>query len=373
MSAPATTMSPSPGTQPATTNALPSASADLSGFQWYEAWRVHDMEGMETRSLLFGSLDGTLGGELPLGSIFVGDRRGGSEPFAWIDPQADGVFDGQALVWGRDGALGRIEVVDLASGSVRTIVDTQDVVHVATADSSLANVYFLTADESTGEPSGLWLLRLSEGAEPIRLPYEFADEPVHSFAMYRMVANGDGSLLAVQFDGREVTVVDVANGTSYQVDPGGPFIGFAADHPIGFGGQSAAGYSLIALGPPGSTGQRQLLTGVSSAQVARTGQDGLVAAMTTAGNTYEIHAIVVATGAVRSVYGGDAGSNPLLANIDPKLIGYESPPDTVLLGEHFNRFIGTALPGRELPESAFPLLLNLRSGEAIRLGPFDGD
>jgi hypothetical protein len=37
----------------------------------------------------------------------------------------------------------------------------------------------------------------------------------------------------------------------------------------------------------------------------------------------------------------------------------------------FTRFIGEPTPGRELPLSANPLLLNLETGETTTLGPWE--
>jgi len=77
------------------------------------------------------------------------------------------------------------------------------------------------------------------------------------------------------------------------------------------------------------------------------------------------------SGEVSRAHGGDAGTNPLLAHRGRTFLGYEAPPYTVLLGESFSRFIGEAMPGRELPKSAYPLLLNLETGETTTLGPWE--
>lgn len=351
---------------------MPSEPADLSSLRWYEVRRVHDLNGMETRTLLFGSLGGIDAGELPLGSISFDERKGGAEPFAWIDPQADGVFAGKALVWGRGGDLARLEAIDLLSGDARTLVDAQDVIQVATADLSLTQVFFITAEE-TGQPTGLWVDDVSDESAPRPLRYDFGTEPVHNFSRFRLVSNADGSLLAVQREEGPVTVVDVSTGGSEDVNAGGPLVGFADDYLVSFGAQSPDGtYPVVAFDLTDFNGF-VAFRGAAAAQVAGGGRAAVIAVMTVDANAnaYEIYSVSLDSGDASRAYRGDAGTNPLLARRDRTFVGYEAPADAVLLVESFARFIGDPPPGRELPPSAYPLLLNLKTGETTPLGPWE--
>jgi hypothetical protein len=333
---------------------------------------MHDLNGIETRTLLFGSLGGKDAGELPIGSISFDERQGGAEPFAWIDPQADGVFAGQALVWGRGGELARLEAIDLLSGEARTIVDAQDIIHVATADLALAKVFFITA-KGTGEPTGLWVDRVGDEDEPQRLDYDFGTEPIHNFSRFRLAANADGSLLAVQREDGTVTLVEIATGGAEDVNPGGPLLGFTDDHLVSLGAQSPDGtYPVVAFDVAALEGFT-VFRGTVAAQVVGGGQASDIAVMTfdADANAYDIYAVSLDSGDSAPVFRGDAGTNPFLARRDRTFVGYEAPPGTVLLVESFTRFIGEPPPGRELPESANPLLLNLKTGETRTLGPWE--
>jgi hypothetical protein len=369
-----------PGSSTSPTSAMPSSSpssvpsepADLSSLRWYEVRRVHDLNGMETRTLLFGTLGGRDAGELPLGSISFDERQGGAEPFAWIDPQADGVFAGKALVWGRDGDLARLEAIDLLNGDARPLVEAQDVIHVATADVSLTKVFFITAEE-TGQPTGLWVDDVSDedGPEPLR--YDFGAEPIHNFSRFRLAANTDGSLLAVQQGDGKVTLVDVATGGGEEVSPGGPLLGFTDDYLVSLGAQSPDGtYPVVAFDVAALEGFTAF-RGSVAAQVVGGGRASEVVVMTfdATANAYDIHSVSLHSGDNAPVYRGDAGTNPFLARRDRTFVGYEAPPGTVLLVESFTRFIGEPPPGRELPQSAYPLLLNLKTGETTTLGPWE--
>jgi hypothetical protein len=339
--------------------------------RWYEVRRVHDLNGMETRSLLFGSLAGEFGGELPIGSISFEGRKGGAEPFAWIDPQADGVFAGQALVWGRDGALGRLEAIDLTSGDASTLIERQDVIHVATADAAMEKVFYITAEE-TGVPTGMWVDDVSNEEGPEPLSYDFGSATIHNFSRYRLAANPVGSLLAVQREDGPVTVIDLATGNSEDVSAGGPLIGFNDDYLVSFGMQAADGtYPVVAFEVETLEGFTAVRSAVA-ALVVRGGDASDLAVMTldSSSNTYEINAVSLDSGRASLAFRGDAGVNPLLARRDRTSLGYEAPHDAVVLVESFARFIGLPPPERELPPSAYPLLLDLATGETITLGPW---
>jgi hypothetical protein len=332
---------------------------------------MHDLNGIEERTLLFGSLGGLDTGELPLGSISFDERQGGAEPFAWIDPQAGGVFAGQALVWGRDGNLGMLEVIDLLGGATRPLVESEEIIHVATADVALTKVFFITAEE-TGEPTGLWVDAVDDEDGPDRIPFEFGAEPIHNFSRFRLVANADGSLLAVQREHGIATLVDVATGGSDEVTPGGPLMGFSDDHLVSLGAQSPDGtYPVVAFDVADLEGFT-VFRGTVAAQVVPGGGPPDVAVMTlnATANTYDIHSVTLDSGDAASVYRGDAATNPFLARRDRTFVGYEAPPGTVLLVESFTRFIGEPPAGRELPLSANPLLLDLTTGETTTLGPW---
>lgn len=332
---------------------------------------MHDLEGLEERSLLFGSLGGTASGELPLGSIHFEERQGGAEPFAWIDPQADGIFDGKALVWGRNGDLGTLESVDLLSGEIRSVVETGHIIHLATADASLTRIFFITAEES-GEPTGLWVDDLGDEDGPEPIPYDFGEEPIHNFLRFRLVASGDGSLLAVQRGEGEVTLVEVATGSSEVLSPGGPLVGFTDDHLVSLGAQSDGTSPVVAFDLADLEGST-VFYGAMAAQVVGDGRPPDLAVMTVdvSAHTYDIHAVMIDSGDRAPVYRGDAPTSPFLARRGSTFVGYEAPPGTVLLVESFTRFIGEPAPGRELPSSANPLLLDLRTGETTILGPWD--
>jgi hypothetical protein len=248
----------------------------------------------------------------------------------------------------------------------------QDVVHVATADVSLTKVFFITAEE-TGLPTGLWVDNVRDQDGPDLLPYDFGAEPIHNFSRFRLAANANGSLLAVQRGDGKVTVVDIATGGAEDVSPGGPLLGFTDDHLVSLGAQSPDGtYPVVAFNVDALEGFTAF-RGTVAAQVVGGGRASDIAVMTfdATANAYDIYSVSLDSGVAAPVYRGDAGTNPFLARRDRTFVGYEAPPDTVLLVESFARFIGEPPPGRELPESANPLLVNLRTGETTILGPWE--
>lgn len=354
----------SPGVSPS-----PSGQGSLSELYWYESLAMHDLEGMEHRSLLYGSLDGKFGGELPIGSISMVQRDGGAQPFEWIDPQVSGVFDGHALLWGRDGALGRIEAIDLETGTLEELIETSDVIHVATADAMLTTVYYVSVDAESYQPTGLWMLEVGGSGQPTRLATTLDDQPVHNFSRYRLAASADGAWVALQREETPPIVLDRNGGEAMEVDLGGPLVGFTERYLVGFGTQNGDGtYPVVAVDL--ASFQSILLTRTAvSAQVAK-GQADAVATMQVRDNQFTIASIALPRPESTAVYSGDAGVNPLLARLDRSSIGYEVPPGTVLLVESFSRFIGKPPAERQLPIDAYPVLLDLDTGEYAHVGPF---
>lgn len=355
--------SDSPGVSPS-----PSRQANLSELYWYESVAIHDLEGVEHRSLLYGSLDGRFGGELPLGSISTDQRDGGAQPIEWIDPQASGVFDGHALLWGRDDALGRIEAIDLATGTLEEVIEVSDVIHVATADAMLTTVYYVSVDAESYQPTGLWMHEVGGSSQPRRLPATLDDQPVHNFSRYRLAASADGAWVALQREESPPIVID-REGEAVEVDLGGPLIGFTESYLVGFGTQNGDGtYPVVAVDL--ASFQSVLMARAAvSAQVVE-GRADAVATMQVRDNQFMIASIAVPRPESAAVYAGDVGVNPLLARLDRSAIGYEAPPGTVLLVESFSRFIGEPPAERQLPIDAYPVLLDLGTGEYAHLGPF---
>src|SRR5919106_6293954 len=72
-----TAPTPTPAGTAASTSPAPLVLADAG---WYEVDRVGDLEGNESRTLLVGSLGGTLVDRVPLAAQGPADRRDGLEP-----------------------------------------------------------------------------------------------------------------------------------------------------------------------------------------------------------------------------------------------------------------------------------------------------
>lgn len=338
-----------------------------------------DLEGNETRTLLVGSLGGTVVGQIPLGSQAPADRRDGREAWAWTDPQADGIFDGRVLVWGRDGDPTSIEAVDVGDGSIAPIVEAPgDTVHVATGNSALSHVFFVTVDAASNQPTGLWVARPGRAAAPRQLPYRFAPEPVTNVFGYRLVANSDASRLAVQA-GVEgpVTLIDVEGDLSFDVMPGGPMVGFADRDLIALGPRSGTGTGprAVLAYDGGTLRERQIAEAVSAAQAVSGTTGDFVAVMVSdpsGSSAFEIHAILVGEGNGRVAYTNEALTPAQgLARRDLDFLGAELPPDWIILVDSFFGFIeGPGASPKPVSESDYPTLLNLRTSETLRVGPF---
>jgi hypothetical protein len=343
---------------------------------WYEVDRVGDLQGNLTRTLLVGSLAGTLRARVLLGSQVPDERRGGREPFAWTDPQADGVFAGRVLVWGREGDPTAIEAVSLADGSIETLtVAPEATVHVATADATLLRLFFITVDEASNRPTGLWISGLAGGQQTVRLTYRFAAEPITNLFTYRLVAQPDGSRLAIQPANGPVTVIDVERGESVQLEPGGPMIGFADGQLIAFGARSSSGLEPVIAMDPLTGRRRQISDEATSAQVVPGSAGDLVAVMhqdPADPIRFEIEAIRVSSGEARVAYVHESADvSAGLPRREQTFLGAELAPDWVLLSDSFFPFIhASGASPRPLPEASYPMLLNLRTSEALRIGPF---
>lgn len=371
---------PSPSQEhPATSAPSPALDPDfeLADFGWYHVDRVTVPGGNETRTLFVGSLDGLLVAQVPLGTLEAAAREGRDEAFQWLDPQADGVFGAKVVVWGRQGASAAVEAVSIESGATEPLVTrAEGTVHVATADSGLRRVFFVTIDEATGLPTGLWVDDVDDEAGPSQLDYQFSDQAVTRQFQYRLVANGDGTIIAVQPDqGGTVTLIPVAGGRSREASPGGPMLGFSDDELIAYGPASDTERpSVVAYSV--ATGTRRVLADeVDAARVVEGTEGPLLAVMRidpAEPRRFDIVAIDLRTGESQLAYQQNPSElGPLLASLDRTFLGAEVPPDWVLLADSFFPYLeGPGLPLRDPPRSTYPMLLNLRTEEAIRLGPF---
>jgi len=360
------------GPRPSSPSPSPTA-ADPTALHWYEVRRVHDLEGNETRALLVGSMDGRLYGDIALGSLDAAESEGGLETFAWTDPQTAGIFGDSILIWGRDGQHSVIETVDVNDASIATTVVADGVVQAATADASLSMVFFITVDDSSNQPTGLWLDSLVDGAGPRRIDYDFADRQLSRTFMYELLAAADGSQIAVRAGGGIVTVIDVASGEASEVDPRGPLIGFSEGLLIAFGQSGAIGSPVLAI--DAETGEaRELVGEASAAQVVPGLEGGLVAAMQIdprEGRHWQISVIPLLGGETWVAFTQDpAVLGAQLPRRDVLFHGVQLPPEWILLVDSFSRFITGRGEQPVPPESAFPRLLNLRTGEVVQIGPF---
>ena len=344
---------------------------------WYEVDRVGDLQGNETRTLLVGSLGGTVIGRIPLGSQAPADRRDGREAWAWTDPQADGIFSGQVLVWGRDGDPTTIEAVDVADGSIAPVVEAPaDTVHVATASSSMSHVFFVTVDAALNRPTGLWVVRVGESEAPRQLRYRFAPDPVTNLFGYRLIAKSDGSQVAIQAGPEGPgTLVDVEGDVSFEVLPGGPIVGFADNDLIALGPRSETGSRPVLAFDNANLGAREIARNATAAQVASGTAGDLVAVMVSdpAGSSaFDVVALEIGRVDGRVAYTHEPPALAQhLASSDISFLGAELPTDWVILVDSFLPFIdGRGESPNPVSESGYPILLNLRTRETIQVGPF---
>lgn len=363
-----------PRSSPMTQPPSPAENLSLAELSWYEVERVGDLHGNQSRTLIYGSLDGQVHGRLPLSQQAPEQREGGGEPFRWVDPQIAGIFDGQVLVWGRDGQLSRLETVDLQTGVIHTLVEADGAIHVATADNDLSTAFLVTVEEGTGVPTGLWMLPTSD-SEAKRLDYAFASEAVSNRFMYRLAASDDGQLLAIQADEDAVTLLNVATGDSEELDPGGSIVGFGEGSLVSLTAEGATGLRSVVVFDPTSLNGEVVAEEVSAAQVIH-GTDGdLVAAMSIDPDNptaFVIRMIEIASGESQIAHVHDQPTaGAMLPREDRSFIGVKTPPDWVALIETFRPFIVVdGSPAKEVPDSQRPRLLNLRTGEVQVVGPF---
>jgi hypothetical protein len=285
----ATSVEPSP-------NPSPIAQTSFEDSIWYEVDRAGDLAGNARRTLLFGTVTGLLRGQVPLG-VSAGGPGQAQAPFAVSDPQADGVFGRRVLVWGRDGQPGRIESIKLDTGELEELLETDDIVHVATADASLSQLFYIVVDSASHRPIGLWTASTASG-EAVELTFDFRAEAVTNATKYRLATNNDGSLLAVQ-SGEQglISVIDVEDDSADEFAPGGPLVGFGGDIVVAYGASSDTG-SRPLLAYDRSMEVRVLTGGVSAAQIVP-GTDGpLLVAMRTSETDagYRIEVTSVETG-----------------------------------------------------------------------------
>lgn len=376
---------PSPslrGSEPAQTSTSvdpspsPPVGPDLAALSWFELDRVLDQQNNETRTLLIGRLDGTLTGRVALGTRDMAEAGGQLEAFAWMAPQAAGIFDGHVLIWERPQGTAAIEAVRAADGNIASVVARVDGrVHTATADVQLRHVFFITAD-ATGQPTGLWADSLEDPSGPTKLPYDFADEPLGSGFAYRIAASPDGSVLAVQAGLEDTTLIDVSTGAARKIVTSGQVIGLADDDLVAYGRVSPTeGREVVAVDL--ATGrERNLSTAVNAAQLVA-GSDGPLLVTLSIDSTdtrrYQIEAMGINSGVRRVAYSQEPPElGPLLAP-DAAVIGAEAPADWVLVTSSFVPFIEEMDAIRDPPEASFPLLLNLRTGATLRIGPITSD
>jgi hypothetical protein len=342
---------------------------------WYEVVRSGDLRGNSERKLIFGSLRGRFNGSIPLASQEAGEVGDGTEPFRWMDPQADGVFDGHVIVWERQGGSASIEAVDLRDGTVRELIDIQESIQVATADALLSRVFFVTVDGQTNVPSGLWMANIDERSPPVELPYEFTGTPVSSTFLYRLNASADGELIAIQGGEEAISVLDVPSGQSTAFDAGGPMIGFADDSLIAYGAPTPSDQRPVLAFVEDAADGRVVAIEMNSAQIARGLSGDLIVTMRIDDDdvrNYEIGVTLTTSATGEVVYRHSEDSvGPLLARRDRTFLGAETPAEWILLVDSFQPFVVDPTEEfKDPPASTYPLLLNLTTGETIRVGPF---
>ena len=370
---------PHPSTSPASVSATaapsaadetPNASVPPADLGWYEASRTLGPGGTETRTLYVGSLGGDLVAAIKLGTLETAQRNGVTASFEWIFPQAEGIFDDTVLIWERQEGSASVEAVSVADGSVRALIDIDDPVHVATADAGLQRIFFVTADAASSLPTGLWADDLGDAAGPERIAYRFADEPLSNAFKYRLTANADGSLLAIQAEDGPVTLIDVARRASVEVSPGGPMIAFSEAGLVAYGPRPDTSLLLIDVD---TRAERVLVDEVDAAQLVKGTEGDLVAFMQIDPldpRSFVIGVVSPRTGGRGIAYTQDPSVvGPLLARRDQIPLGSEAPPDSVLVGT-FLTFIEGLAPLADHPLDSYPMLLDLRTGETQRVGPF---
>jgi hypothetical protein len=370
--------SPPPGTRtprPSDGGESPDPSADISELRWYEASRVIGPGGAEERTLYIGSLGGELVAAIELGTSERAQRAGLTESFAWAFPQTAGIFGDSVLIWERQDGTAAIEAVSIQDGSARPVLDTDDSVHVATADRGFQRVFFVTADAISGLPNGLWVDDLGDDAGPAPIDYPFADRPLSNAYKYRLATNADGSLLAIQAEDERITIVHVESGQSADVDPGGPMIGFAQERLVAYGPKTDTTPPSLVLVDPITRAERVVVDAVDAAQLVNGSDGDLVAFMQINDDVpaaYAIGVISPASGERDIAYTHDGPSvGPLLARRDRTPLGSQVPTDSVLLADTFLPFIeGLARPPDQQAAESYPILLNLLTRETQRIGPF---
>jgi hypothetical protein len=349
------------------------ASIDLTKAGWFEVEDSHDEAGHAARTVLAGTLDGVVSSETALGNSTTAGNSSAAL-FDWTGPQADGVFGGQVLLWGRDGDVGAIEMLAPTTGAISPVVAADAAVQVATADGPFATVFFITADPVTRVPIALWMYRTGSLSNPQRLDVALSHQPVDAVDKYRLAADEAGDQLALQRGDGPITIIDIAHRTTTTVTPFGPMIGFAGGSSITLGAKSGEGHRpLMAFrgeGPSASV----LLPTIDAAQVLGGSTQRLIAAMITDPNDprkFEIGAVNV-DGVVRwPIFRqtAEAQAATLAPGQRPHVVA-ELPDDWVLVADSFLPFIQEPIRSKSPEASTFPFLVNVVTSEVERLGPF---
>ena len=363
-----------PATQPPTSE--PPSDLPLADLTWYEVRRIGDRDGNQSRSLIYGTLNGKVSGQLPLAQQTPAERRDGTEPFRWTDPQVAGVFDDRALVWGRGGDLASLEALDLHTGEIENLLDVEGAIHVATANADFTRLFFVTANADSAQPSGLWTHVIGDTAGPSRIDYPFGDEELSNEFKYRLAASDDGSLVAIQPDEGSVTLIDVSNGPLGQVDPGGPMVGFAGERLVSLTAEDRQELRDVVVFDPATLDGEVQAESISTAQIVPSDSGGLLAVMRLDLRNpanFEILGVAPETGESWTAYIHDEPvAAALLPREDRTFVEVERPLGWASLVETIAPFISSdGQPAKKVPESQYPKLLHLMSGEVRILGPFE--
>lgn len=360
----------SPLGTPSTTASPSSGTIDLAASNWYQVIDWHDTNGRELRELLIGTLAGDVTHSVGLNQLAAGEVAE-SVRYRSTYPQASGIFDGSALVWGREQQPAVIERIDLASGTTEVVFTAADPIHVATADPTLTTIAFITVDPEYLEPTGLWVDDLGDESEPIQLTHSLS-EAIGPTDRYRLAMDSSASLLGVEAPSGTVSLISID--TDQSADLGGslgPILGFASDHLIAYGARAATDRRPVVAFDPDTLNGRELIADIDAARLVPTPDGAVVAAMRIDPQDALAFEIGVAslqgpeTWPIYTHGGPDIGA--LLIGGDRAQFAAELPPGWVMVADSPAIYARTSPVKGDPPASSFPFLLDVATGEVVSL------
>ncbi len=284
----------------------------------------------------------------------------------WSHSYISGPVGTDVLVVNDDGTTSTIWLVSALDGSRTAVKASNDEIVAAAALSPAGDeVYYIKIDRRTGIDQGLW--QLSTTARGIERPILQGPlgEPLEELSVWQVLTSLDGTTVIVQSCFGEVRCtsyfVDMATGTSRQLDSIGWPRGMADDELLARGGPDIA--HLVAVNLV-TLEIRTLLPDLPEAMPVRVGDRWFLAYATGTGGLGPTRLLALDDNAEASIPGDGEDLGAMHALSDR--FGIHLPAGWVIRGPDPEVF-GYRGPDQNLPPRQ---LINVATGERVTLDPF---